>query len=210
MNKHIIDSIVWAHSESPKEIFDRIFDKNLWYSEESVSGKGSEVKSAENILKKLPSLLEKYNIKTIIDAPCGDFNWIKNLDYLFEQYTGIDIVEKLISENKKYENDTTKFFTGDILDCNMPCADMILCRDCFIHLTFEQIFQAIKNFKQSKSKMIMLTTYDIKENTEVLTGQFRKINLLIPPFNFPEPLAYIKENPEEENKYLCLWKSEDL
>jgi len=26
------------------------------------------------------------NIKIIIDAPCGDYNWMKNLNYEFESY----------------------------------------------------------------------------------------------------------------------------
>ena len=210
MNTHILDSIIWAHSEPPKKIFDRIYDKNLWQSDESVSGKGSELSCARNILERLPFLLKKYGIKTIMDAPCGDYNWIKHLDYTFDKYTGIDIVESLINKNKKYENEKIKFFQGDILSSNFPPADLILCRDCFIHLTFEQIFKALENFKKSKSKMVMLTTYNIGQNRDVLTGQYRKINLLLPPFNFPEPLDCIRELPLEDGKYICLWKLEDL
>lgn len=209
LNEHITNHIVWSHSDNVSEIFERIFDKNLWQSTESVSGKGSEIAAAKNLLRQLPVLLKKYDIKTITDAPCGDYNWTQHLDYKFEQYTGIDIVEKLIETNKKYETDCIKFVTEDIINCKLPQSDLILCRDCFIHLTFEQINEALKNFKNSKSKYILTNTYDINSNTDVLTGQFRKINLLIPPFNFPKPLEIIVED-NQDKKLIALWKLEDL
>ena len=210
MNRHITDNIIWAEDESLKEIFDRIYEKNLWQSSETVSGKGSELILAQNLLLYLPVLLKKYNVKTVVDAPCGDYNWILHLDYRFEKYTGIDIVQKLIEKNKKYENERVKFFAGDILTYNIPSSDLIFCRDCFIHLTFKQIFKALENFKKSGAGFIMLTSYDNCRNEDVLAGQFRKINLLLPPFNFPAPKDIIQELPSEEGKYFCLWKLEDL
>ncbi len=210
MNRHITDNIIWAEDESLKEIFDRIYEKNLWQSSETVSGKGSELIFAQNLLLHLPVLLKKYNVKTVVDAPCGDYNWILHLDYRFEKYTGIDIVQKLIEKNKKYENERVKFFAGDILTYNIPSSDLIFCRDCFIHLTFKQIFKALENFKKSGAGFIMLTSYDNCRNEDVLAGQFRKINLLLPPFNFPAPKDIIQELPSEEGKYFCLWKLEDL
>lgn len=210
MNRHITDNIIWAEDESLKEIFDRIYEKNLWQSSETVSGKGSELVYVQNLLQQLPVLLKKYNVKTVVDAPCGDYNWILHLDYRFEKYTGIDIVQKLIEKNKKYENERIKFFAGDILTYNIPFADLIFCRDCFIHLTFKQIFKALENFKKSGAGFIMLTSYDNCRNEDVLAGQFRKINLLLPPFNFPAPKDIIQELPSEEGKYFCLWKLEDL
>lgn len=210
MNRHITDNIIWAEDESLKEIFDRIYEKNLWQSSETVSGKGSELIFAQNLLLYLPVVLKKYNVKTVVDAPCGDYNWILHLDYRFEKYTGIDIVQKLIEKNKKYENERVKFFAGDILTYNIPSSDLIFCRDCFIHLTFKQIFKALENFKKSGAGFIMLTSYDNCRNEDVLAGQFRKINLLLPPFNFPAPKDIIQELPSEEGKYFCLWKLEDL
>ena len=210
MNRHITDNIIWAEDESLKEIFDRIYEKNLWQSSETVSGKGSELIFAQNLLLYLPVLLKKYNVKTVVDAPCGDYNWILHLDYRFEKYTGIDIVQKLIEKNKKYENERVKFFAGDILTYNIPSSDLIFCWDCFIHLTFKQIFKSLVIFKKSGAGFIMLTSYDNCRNEDVLAGQFRKINLLLPPFNFPAPKDIIQELPSEEGKYFCLWKLEDL
>lgn len=70
-NKHIIDNIVWSVLDNKKDIFNKIYKRNLWYSKESISGKGSEKKSVKNILNTLPEMFSKLDIQTIVDAPCG-------------------------------------------------------------------------------------------------------------------------------------------
>ena len=208
-NKHIIDNIVWSTLDDEKDIFNKIYKKNLWYSKESVSGKGSERKSVKNILNILPEIFYELNIQTIIDAPCGDYSWIKDLKYEFKSYLGVDIVDELIKENNiKYSNTKTKFICLDIITDKLPKADLVLCRDCFIHLSFENIFKTIENFKKSSSKYLLLTTYkNIECNIDIYNGGFRKIDLLLPPFNFKKPLLEILES---DDKCLCLWRIDSL
>ena len=208
-NKHILDNIVWSDLDDTKETFDKIYKRNLWYSKESISGKGSEKKSVQNILDSLPAILSELNIKTIIDAPCGDYSWIKDLKYNFENYLGIDIVDDLIKENNiKYSNDNIIFMCSDIINDKISKADLILCRDCFIHLSFKNIFKTIDNFKNSTSEYLLTTTYkNIPRNTDIYNGGFRKIDLTLPPFDFKMPVLEILE---EDNKYLSLWRISDL
>ena len=145
-NEHILNNIIWSNLDSEKDIFSKIYERNLWYSDESFSGKGSEKKSSENILNVLPKLFSELKIQTILDAPCGDYFWMKELKYSFKKYTGIDIVEELIKTNNlKYSNDKIEFMCLDIICNKLPKADLILCRDCFIHLSFENIFKLLSN-----------------------------------------------------------------
>ena len=209
LNEHITKHIVWSKDDDMEEIFEKIYKRNLWQSSESVSGKGSEIEAAQNLLEKLPLLLEKYNIRSITDAPCGDYNWMKKLNYKFEIYQGIDIVKEIIQNNKIYENTNIRFDCANILDCKLKKTDLILCRDCFIHFDFSEIFHCINNFKQSEIEYLLLTNYDISQNGDVLTGQFRKINLQMPPFNFPVPLEKL-EDDIADGKYLCLWRLSEL
>lgn len=208
-NKHIIDNIIWSNIDNEQDIFNRIYQKNLWYSKESVSGKGSETLSVKNISENLPKILSDLNITTIVDAPCGDFLWMNQLKYKFNKYIGIDIVDDLIKENNlKYSNEHTDFLCANIINDKIPQADLILCRDCFIHLSFENIFKTIKNFKKSNSLYLLTTTYKhIYQNIDIYNGGFRKINLLLPPFNLKNPFAEIFE---EEDKYLSMWRISDL
>lgn len=75
-------------SQKRKEEFDRIFAKNEWGSKESVSGLGSEMAYTENIRHLLGNVISKFEIKRLIDSPCGDANWqwsipgLSNIEYL--------------------------------------------------------------------------------------------------------------------------------
>ena len=208
-NTHITSNIICSRFDSEEDIFKKIYDRNLWQSKYSASGKGSEYDNTKNILKSLPELFTNLRIKTIIDAPCGDYFWMKELKYTFEKYTGVDIVEKLTENNRKhYGSSNIEFKCLDLIKTDLPAADLILCRDCFIHLPFDKIFAILNNFKKSGSKYLMTTTYkNTSVNENIYTGGFRKINLEKEPFNFPP--AEIEIN-ETEDKFLSLWRISNL
>ena len=66
---------------------------------ESLSSGGLEIRNTENIRNQIKNIINKYNIKKILDAPCGDFNWIKLIIDDWLEYIGADIVENLILKN---------------------------------------------------------------------------------------------------------------
>ena len=105
----------------------------------------------------------------------------------------------------------------DIVKEDLPTADVIICRDCFVHLSNKDIIEALKKFKRSQSHYLLTTTfYNIKENNDLVSGRgWRPINLQKSPFNFPEPIKLISENCTEQNgkyldKSLGLWKLEQI
>jgi hypothetical protein len=83
--------------------FTEIYNNNGWCSPESRSGNGSELKNTIKLRSELPYLFVKYNIKSILDIPCGDFNWMKEVDLTNIEYKGADIVESLINLNNTIE-----------------------------------------------------------------------------------------------------------
>ena len=172
-----------------KDVFSEIYNTNYWNEKESKSGTGSSIKSTENIRTKLPIIIKEFNIKSIIDAPCGDFFWFSKIINDFKvQYLGCDIVEKIILENKKFENEKIKFKQFDLIKDEIPHADLLICRDCLFHFSFKDIEKTFKNFKKSKFKYILITNHDL-ENTEIInedihTGSFRFIDFHLSPFNF--------------------------
>ena len=66
-----------------------------------VSGPGSDVNQTSLITKELFALFKDLNIRTMLDIPCGDFNWMKDVDLNSIDYTGADIVEELIDEDRE-------------------------------------------------------------------------------------------------------------
>jgi hypothetical protein len=192
-------------------IFSEIYQNNLWGDSESVSGRGSTVARTAVIRRELPALFAELGVKSILDAPCGDFNWLRQTDLSSVHYTGADVVTDLISRNQTlYGGEGRKFLTLDITRDSLPPADVILCRDCFIHFSFKDIRAALGNFKQSKAKFLFVTNHTlVTEHRDIPTGQGRNVNLRLPPFNFPEPLKVIIED-EESGKCLCVWRLDQL
>ena len=82
-----------------KEIFTEIYKTNHWRSLESISGSGSESTQATELIQNLEELLKDLKIKTLLDIPCGDLNWMKKVNLSNIDYVGADIVEELIESN---------------------------------------------------------------------------------------------------------------
>jgi hypothetical protein len=198
-----------------EKIFTDIYNENKWGNKESRSGPGSTLTETETMRSKLPELLEEYHIHSILDIPCGDFNWMKEVNLDSISYIGADIVEKIIQfNNEEYSKENRKFVKIDILKDELPQVDLIFCRDLFIHFSYRHIFTAIENIKKSGSKYLLTTSNrPEKKNFDILTGQWHPINLLIKPLSFPSPLKVVDEKSTREadkGKSLLLWKIRDL
>ena len=189
--------------------------ENTFNSSESRSGEGSTLRQTKIVRAELPKILKCYGVETLLDAPCGDLNWIKETDLSNIKYLGVDIVSEIISENKKKYFDIGEFFCLDIVSDNLPLTDMIMSRDCLVHLTFSEAKKAIKNMKRSGSKYLFTTSFTDREINEELKGEWRPLNLEKPPFNFPIPLLILNEGCTEadskfKDKSLCLWEFKDI
>lgn len=196
-------------SQQLADVFHDIYYKSdLWKMNETGSGVGSILDHTKSIREKIPLLLQSINARWLLDAPCGDFNWMSKVNLDNIRYTGADIVSKMIEENKR-KFPGHEFIVADITKDPLPAADVVLCRDCFIHLPNKLISTTIENFKKSGIKYMLTNTYNfITENKDIKPGRFRMINLKLPPFSLPEPETYIEEDFTDgyPDKKLALWK----
>jgi len=196
-----------------EEVFSDIYETGYWFSGESYSGDGSDLRETEVIRRELPQLLREYEIKVMIDAACGDLNWIKTIDLPIEKYIGVDIVEKLIKNNTVlYGNNNREFLRIDISQDILPYSDIILCRDCLTHYPLKKAKDIILRFKESGAKYLLVSTYPktIKNNDLGVTGYHsRPLNMEREPFDFPVPLKLIDEHSKHK-KYLGLWLLKDI
>lgn len=201
--------------KTKEQIFSEYYEKNYWGNKESRSGEGSSLAYTENIRKALPLLVEKYNINTILDTPCGDFNWFKNIEFKRPiQYIGGDIVQSLITDlNTKYASDTHSFIHTDITKDLLPKADLLICRDALFHLSFADIDAFLQNFKKSDIEWLLVTNNSTSTvNSDIVHGNWRPLNLTISPFNLPSGRERILDCPPNEpyQKYMVLWNKKDL
>jgi SAM-dependent methyltransferase len=197
-------------------VFISIHKNNVWGSDESRSGGGSHINTTKIIREKLPVLWQQFEIKTFLDVPCGDYNWMKEVDKHNIVYIGGDIVSEMIEQNnQKYKEKNVRFEVIDITKDILPTVDMIFCKDCLQHLSDENTFKALRNFKKSGSKYLLTTSYPLTlSNWDILDGLYRPLNLRIKPFNLPVPTVKIHEKSKgyqmEKDKYMYLYKMEDI
>ena len=147
-----------------KQEFTQLYENNGFGGEESKSGPGSSLRDTSIVRTKLSQFIKEKNIQSIVDIPCGDFNWMKEVvgDC---SYLGGDIVEELIeSNNKKYSTDKIKFKAIDILNDPIPEGDLLIVRDLIVHYPLEQGIKIAEKIKKSKCKYIASTTLCKKGN----------------------------------------------
>ena len=212
---------------SYKDVFSGIYENYGFGSTESRSGPGSTLDETRILREEIKKLVAEKGIKSVVDIPCGDFNWMKEIVFNFEYYTGGDIVEKAVeTNNERYGNSRIKFIQFDLVKDTIPDGDLLIVRDVIGHFPLEDGKKIIENILKSNCKYLLSTTWAKKtdqgwskcnptdvdrENEGVDYGRFYPVNLMAAPFNFPEADVFLEENVYVDNfekgnrKVLALW-----
>jgi len=208
-----------------EEIFNECYERNLFQGKISKSGPGSDPDQTVILKSELIKLCHDLKIDTFVDFPCGDFSWMKDIikDLDIHTYLGMDIVKRLIEDLKcSYEDfDSVPmifFKQADIVTDVIPNADLLLCRDCLVHLSFDSAVKALRNMAKSHVKYFLMTTFtnDKWKNVDFEDGtNWYPINMTKSPFNLPMPGSWINEHCTECNggysdKSLGLWTNDEL
>lgn len=168
---------------------------------ESVNGPGSDMAQAGRLVTWLPELFRRHHINTILDAPCGDWNWMQYVSLEGFGYLGWDADPKLIEANTRRFG--PMFSCVNILTASIPKADVIICRDYLAHLPNEYLLQALDSFRASGSTYLLASTYPGASNERpydpnmyVWSGYYEMDHdLEKPPFSMAAPLESIEEAP---------------
>ena len=128
----------------------------------------------------------------VCDLGCGDFNIGENLINYTKKYIAIDIVESLITRNKKmFVADNLEFFCLDIAKDELPRADCVILRQVLQHVSNAEIINVVD--KLYKFKYIILTEHlpigAFTPNKDIISGQGIRlkqnsgVDILKPPFS---------------------------
>lgn len=179
-----------------KAVMEQIYEMKLWGDNASryYSGFGSH-----NLLLVTPyvnaviSFLASFKTPlSVSDLGCGDFNIGKELVTYAQKYIAIDIVENLITYNKKrFKSPYLEFHCLDIAKDELPKTDCVLIRQVLQHLSNEEVQKIVS--KLTNFKYVILTEHiphgDFIPNKDIISGQgirLKKqsgIDVLAPPFN---------------------------
>jgi hypothetical protein len=84
-----------------EKVFSGAYESRVWNSDESRSGHGSELGGTESLRQYLPELLRRLEVRTFLDAPCGDWNWMSHVDLAGVRYIGVDVVPAVVEGNQR-------------------------------------------------------------------------------------------------------------
>jgi hypothetical protein len=92
----------------------------------------------------------------------------------------------------------------------LPNSDIAFCREVLFHLSFHDAFAVIENVHRSARWLVATTDTRIWFNSDIPTGDFRKINLQRPPFSFPPPRVRIADDVVSRGRMLGVWAMDEL
>lgn len=176
-----------------------------WQEPETVSGRGSTLQRTAAIRRELPALFRELRVRSVLDAGCGDFNWFHTMETELDSYVGVEVVEELAAVNQeRHGTGQCRFVSLDVTRDDLPRVDLILCRDCLVHLKNGQVRAALRNFRRSGSTYLLATTFTGDHpNEDVPLGGWRPLNLERAPFGLGPPLRLISERESvEDERYL--------
>jgi len=199
-----------------KEEFSEFYGRNAWGCEETVSGAGSSLKSTEKFRGELSALISELGVKSILDCPCGDFNYMREVNLDGIRYVGGDIVDDLIMLNReKYSAPNVDFEVIDLSKDKLPKCDLIVVKDLFLHLYIEEVQLCIENIRKSGIKWALLDHdhFTIINKSPLTRNGDHRYNLTIEPFELHAPLKTLEIETIYEAefnkiaKYMrCLWE----
>jgi hypothetical protein len=159
-------------------------------------------------------------VPELVDTNQQEFGNAEGSGVFFRSAAGnISNVTQTLANRKKTPDALTRrtrcFVNLDLVQSALPEADLVLCRDCLVHLCFADVFAALRNMKRSGSAYLLTTTFPQKaQNKDIPDGRWRPLNLEKPPFNLSPPLILFNERNYLGTRYydksLGLWRIADL
>jgi hypothetical protein len=126
-------------SREMRRVFGAIHAARGWGDGEFSSGPGSTRERAASFLPELAALVQSLGTRTLLDAACGDFNWMRPLADAVNRYIGIDVVPAIVRSNMQcWTSPRRRFLCRDLVRQRLPAADVVLSRDTLVHLTIQE------------------------------------------------------------------------
>lgn len=199
-------------SHAAETRFKEIYVRGLWVraeGQESLSGTGSSRTATAGLITSLMSGMSSLGCNSLLDVGCGDWNWMQH-ETLPVDYVGVDVVESVIARNQTFSGPRVRFAVCNAISQPLPSVDMALCREVLFHLSFADARSVLVNISRSARFLCATTDVDIRFNSDIPTGDFRPLNLLIRPFGLPMPQALIPDRAVRPGRFLGVWSSAAL
>ena len=127
------------------------------------------------------------NIRSVVDAGCGDWEFSQAIDWTGIEYNGFDIVEDVIKANiAKHSAPNVSFAVANIVKDPLPKADLLIVKHVLQHIPNAEVHQFLPQLRKYKH-VLLVNSVDPKtlsgSNKDTTVGGYRHLELTRPPFN---------------------------
>lgn len=178
-------------SAATQEAFESIYKNAAWARNDAglgTSGTGSTLEATYVYRAYLAKFMKDNDIHSVVDAGCGDWEFSRTIDWTGVDYKGFDITRAVVERNKKiYAKPGIEFFHGDIVEVDLPAADLLVSKHVLQHLPNAAVAKFLEK-QVPKYKHVLLTNGIDKNhftgnNGDIKPGDYRTLDVTAPPFN---------------------------
>lgn len=171
----------------PAALFGEIYAVNGWLGG---SGVGSFPEATAVYRRVLQQAVDAGDVRSVVDAGCGDWQIARLLDWSGVTYLGVDVVPELIERNRAaYGTEGIRFQALDMSKAPLPRADLLVCKDVLQHLPSAWV-SAFLAHAAGRYRYLLITNDVVGPgcppealNSDIGLGLWRTLDLARPPFN---------------------------
>lgn len=182
-----------AIGRAPKDrAYAVVYQYNVWGSDVSRSGTGSDLWSPEARLAvtALEAVVDAFGVRSVLDCACGDATWM--VPYFVRRhpevsYTGVDIVSEVIEQNRQRHPDVD-FLALDISESPLPvgAAELIFSKETVNHMDLNDAQAALRSFAATGARWLLTNVHEGSDNSQGLDKKcfttYVKYDYELPPF----------------------------
>lgn len=173
-------------SDGPGEVFGRIYDTGHWTGG---SGQGSRAAVTATYRRILEIVAGARDVRSVVDAGCGDWEFSRLVDWGGVRYLGLDAVEEVVrADQERFGGPRTSFRCVDLHSADLPPADALICKDVLQHWPRHWISDLLAR-AAGRYRYLLLTNDlasvhwpDAERNAEIELGAWRTLDLEHPDF----------------------------
>jgi hypothetical protein len=184
-----------AHGEQGmSNRFEQIYATNKWGHG---SGEGSLPEHTKGYVAFLQRFLLENGITSVVDMGCGDWQFSRTIQWGSIRYRGYDVVRSVIERNiEQYSAPNISFHLYSGNSEELPPADLLISKDVLQHLSDRAIAKVLPCLDRFKYSLLTncVNPMGTTVPTDIVDGDFRYLDLRMPPFNLAAREVYSFHN----------------
>lgn len=195
-----IEKNMGLRTDALESTFSDIYRHQRW-GKGAGSGEGSNPLKNKDYIRVLQEFIRNRGVKSVVDLGCGDWQFSRHVDWSGVNYIGIDVVPTLIQElTVAYATENISFIQGNLVTCELPQAELVICKDVLQHLSTTTVLTFLKRLSLFNYAILTNDREQYRHpgwrnlwnlwhveltrpNSEIREGGYRPLRLRESPFN---------------------------